>query len=199
MIAELYALIPRHGAAVLFAAALLSCAGVPIPTSALMLAAGAFIASGDMQLLPVALATLLGAVIGDQIGYGAGRVGGQPLWERFHAKPKFAPLMDRARAELDRRAVPAVILSRFPLSALGPSVNLAAGATGIDWRRFTLGVVIGDAIWIVTYLAGGSFFAHKVKDMGITMTSAVLSLTAFAIAAWLGRQLWQLRRRQHAA
>ncbi|MCA3544480.1 MAG: DedA family protein, partial [Rhodobacter sp.] len=44
MIAELYALIPRHGASVLFLAALLSCAGVPIPTSALMLAAGAFIA-----------------------------------------------------------------------------------------------------------------------------------------------------------
>lgn len=197
MIAELYALIPRHGASVLFLAALLSCAGVPIPTSALMLAAGAFIAAGDMQFLPVALATFAGAVLGDQIGYGAGRAGGQPLWERFRARPQFAPLMDRARAELDRRAVIAVIISRFPLSALGAWINLASGATRIAWHRFTLGVLAGDAVWILAYLGTGAFFAHKVKDLGTTMTSAVIALTALAAAIWLGRQLWM--RRLHAA
>jgi membrane-associated protein len=194
MMAELYALIPRHGASVLFLAALLSCAGVPIPTSALMLAAGAFIASGDMQFLPVALATVTGAVLGDQIGYGAGRYGGQPLWARFRAKPKFAPLMDRASAELDRRAVTAVIISRFPLSALGPWINLAAGATRVAWPRFTLGVLLGDTIWVAGYLGLGNVFAHKAKDLGITMTSAIISITALAAAAWLGRLLWQKRR-----
>ena len=198
MIAELYALIPRHGASVLFLAALLSCAGVPIPTSALMLAAGAFVAAGDMQFLPVALTTLVGAILGDQIGYGAGRAGGQPLWERFRARPQFTPLMDRARAELDRRAVIAVIISRFPLSALGPWINLASGATRIAWHRFTLGVLVGDAVWILAYLGTGAFFAHKVKDLGTTMTSAVIALTALAAAIWLGRQLW-IRRRPHAA
>ena len=197
MIAELYALIPRHGASVLFLAALLSCAGVPIPTSALMLAAGAFIAAGDMQFLPVALATFAGAVLGDQIGYGAGRAGGQPLWERFRARPQFTPLMDRARAELDRRAVIAVIISRFPLSALGAWINLASGATRIAWHRFALGVLAGDAVWILAYLGTGAFFAHKVKDLGTTMTSAVIALTALAAAIWLGRQLWM--RRLHAA
>ena len=197
MIAELYALIPRHGASVLFLAALLSCAGVPIPTSALMLAAGAFVASGDMHVLPVALATLAGAILGDQIGYGAGRVGGQPLWDRFRARPKFTALMDRARAELDRRAVSAVILSRFPLSALGPWINLASGATRIAWHRFTLGVLLGDTVWVATYLGTGAFFAHKVKSLGTTMTSAMIALTALVAAIWLGRQLWL--RRQRAA
>jgi membrane protein DedA with SNARE-associated domain len=197
MIAELYALIPRHGASVLFLAALLSCAGIPIPTSALMLAAGAFVASGDMHVLPVALATLAGAILGDQIGYGAGRVGGQPLWDRFRARPKFTALMDRARAELDRRAVSAVILSRFPLSALGPSINLASGATRIAWHRFTLGVLLGDTVWVATYLGTGAFFAHKVKSLGTTMTSATVALTALVAAIWLGRQLWL--RRQRAA
>jgi membrane protein DedA with SNARE-associated domain len=197
MIAELYALIPRHGASVLFLAALLSCAGIPIPTSALMLAAGAFVASGDMHFLPVALATLAGAILGDQIGYGAGRVGGQPLWDRFRARPKFTALMDRARAELDRRAVSAVILSRFPLSALGPWINLASGATRIAWHRFTLGVLLGDTVWVATYLGTGAFFAHKVKSLGTTMTSAMIALTALVAAIWLGRQLWL--RRQGAA
>jgi membrane protein DedA with SNARE-associated domain len=162
-----------------------------------MLAAGAFVASGDMHVLPVALATLAGAILGDQIGYGAGRVGGQPLWDRFRARPKFTALMDRARAELDRRAVSAVILSRFPLSALGPWINLASGATRIAWHRFTLGVLLGDTVWVATYLGTGAFFAHKVKSLGTTMSSATIALTALVAAIWLGRQLWL--RRQRAA
>jgi membrane-associated protein len=197
MIAELYAMIPRHGASVLFLAALMGCAGAPIPTSALMLAAGAFVASGDMHFLPVFLAALLGAVLGDQIGYAAGRFGGQPLWARLHAKPSFAPLMDRARDHLTHRAVMAVVISRFPLSALGPAVNLAAGATGITWLRFSAGVLVGDLIWILIYLGGGSFFADKVRQMGSTMTSVVLSLSALALAVWLGRHILRHRDPHH--
>jgi membrane protein DedA with SNARE-associated domain len=190
LIHEAYALIPRHGAAVLFTAALLSCAGIPIPTSAMMMAAGAFIAAGDMHFLPVFALTLLGAMIGDQIGYFMGRTGGQPLWDKFHARPKLAPTMDRARAELDRRAVIAVIISRFPLSALGPWINIAAGATQIAWNRFSLGVLLGDAIWIMTYLGAGAFFASHVKDVGATMTSLMGALAAFAAVWLIARYLW---------
>jgi membrane protein DedA with SNARE-associated domain len=53
-------------------------------------------------------------------------------------------------------------------------------------------------IWITAYLGTGAFFAHKVKDLGATMTSAVIALTALAAAVWLARQLW-VRRRQRAA
>jgi membrane protein DedA with SNARE-associated domain len=106
--------------------------------------------------------------------------------------------MDRARAELDRRAVTAVILSRFPLSALGPRINLASGATRIAWHRFTSGVPVGDTVWVAACLGTGAFFAHQVKALGTTMTSAVIALTALAAAIWLGRRLW-LRRRQRAA
>ena len=69
LIHEAYAAIPRHGPAVMFLAALMSCAGAPIPTSAMMLASGALIAAGDMALATVFAATLVGAMIGDQIGF----------------------------------------------------------------------------------------------------------------------------------
>jgi membrane protein DedA with SNARE-associated domain len=193
LIHEAYALIPRHGPSVLFVAALLSCAGAPIPTSAMMMAAGAFIAAGDMGLWETAALTLLGALIGDQIGYVAGRYGGEPLWARFRRNPKLAPTMDRAQAELGRRAFVAVLLSRFPLSALGPWINLAAGATGVDWRRFSAGVAVGDAVWVGIYLVGGYFFADRVKAMGVTMTSALLALALLAVAGLLGRRLWVRR------
>ena len=198
LIHEAYAAIPRHGSVVMFLAALLSCAGAPIPTSAMMLASGALIAAGDMALATVFAATLVGAMIGDQIGYFLGRTGGQPLWDKFHARPKLAPTMDRARAELDRRAVIAVIISRFPLSALGPWINIAAGATQIAWNRFSLGVLLGDAIWIMTYLGAGAFFASHVKDVGATMTSLMGALAAFAAVWLIARFIWG-RYRSHPA
>lgn len=193
LIHEAYALIPRHGPSVLFVAALLSCAGAPIPTSAMMMAAGAFIAAGDMGLWETAALTLLGALIGDQIGFFAGRYGGEPLWDRFRHNPKLAPTMDRAQAELSRRALVAVIASRFPLSALGPWINLAAGATRVAWPRFSLGVALGDAVWVGVYLVGGYFFADRVKAMGAAMTSALIALALLTVAGFLGRRLW-LRR-----
>lgn len=193
LIHEAYAAIPRHGPVVMFLAALLSSAGAPIPTSAMMLASGAFVAAGDMSLLPVLLATLIGAMIGDQVGFFAGRYGGRGLWQRLRARPRLAAPLDRAAAELDRRAEIAVILSRFPLSAIGPSVNLVAGSTGVRWSRFTLGVAVGDTVWVMIYLVGGTFFADRVKALGTTVTSVLGALAALALAAALGHLLWRRR------
>lgn len=194
LIHEAFAAIPKHGPVVMFLAALLSSAGAPIPTSAMMLASGAFIAAGDMSLLPVLLATLVGAMIGDQIGFFAGRYGGAPLWHRLRARPRLAAPLNRAAAELDRRAEIAVILSRFPLSAIGPAVNLVAGSTGVRWSRFTLGVAVGDTVWVATYLVGGTFFADRVKALGTTMTSLLGAIAALAIAAALGHLIWRRRK-----
>lgn len=187
LIHEAYALIPRHGPIVLFLAALMGCAGLPVPTSAMMLAAGAFVSAGDMHLTAVMAATFMGAMIGDQIGFFAGRFGGEPLWNRLRAKPRLTAPMDRAAQELANRAWISVVLSRFPLSAIGPYVNLACGATGVGWGRFSFGVAVGDLIWVTVYLIGGTFFADRVKALGTTMTSALGAIAALLIAAWLGR------------
>lgn len=194
LIHEAYAAIPRHGPVVMFLAALLSCAGAPIPTSAMMLASGALIAAGDMALATVFAATLVGAMIGDQIGFFAGRYGGAPLWERLRARPRLTAPLDRAAQELDKRAEIAVIISRFPLSAIGPSVNLVAGSTGVKWSRFTLGVAVGDTVWVVIYLVGGTYFADRVKALGTTMTSVLGAMAALAMAAALGHLIWRRRR-----
>lgn len=194
LIHEAYAAIPRHGPLVLFLAASLSSAGAPVPTSAMMLASGAFIAAGDMNLLAVLMAAFIGAMIGDQIGFFAGRFGGTPLWERFRARPRLTATMDRAAAELNRRTEIAVIVSRFPLSAIGPAVNLAAGSTGVGWGRFSFGVAVGDFVWVTIYLVGGTFFADRVKALGTTMTSALGALAALALAAVLGHLLMKRRR-----
>lgn len=194
MIDWLYGLVPQHGATVLFLAAVLSCFGLPIPTSALMIAAGAFVASGDLHALPVVVAAFVGAILGDQAGYWTGRLGGQRVWDRLKRQPKAGEMLSRAEDELHRHATVAVLASRWPLSALGPWVNLVSGSTEVDWRRFSIAVALGDAVWIAVYLGLGYFFAARAKDMGATMGTAVGALTAALVAAYVARVLWRRHR-----
>ena len=79
-------------------ATFLSCLAVPLPSSMMMLAAGAFAASGDLVLWQVMAAALTGALIGDQLGYAAGRLGGPSLVARLSRAPQRATLVRRAPA-----------------------------------------------------------------------------------------------------
>lgn len=189
----LFALVPDHGMTVLFLATFLSCLAVPIPSSLLMLAAGAFIASGDLPAGPLAGAALAGAVLGDQIGYGLGRLGGARLWARLDAGPGTGPLARRAARALHRRATMTVYLSRWLFSALGPWVNFAAGATRLDWRRFALASLLGEMTWVGLYLGLGYAFGTRLEQAGATAPSVIGALGAGVVALLLGRTLWHRR------
>ena len=192
---SLLALVPEHGVLVLFLATFLSCLAVPIPSSLLMLAAGAFVASGDLAALPVAAAALGGAVLGDQLGYGIGHSGGISLWTRLLAGRRSGPPARRAAQELHRRAGMTVYFSRWLFSALGPWVNFAAGATRIGWRRFSLASLLGETTWVALYIGLGVIFGARLEETEATAGSVIGALAAGLVAVLLGRALWQRRRR----
>jgi membrane protein DedA with SNARE-associated domain len=189
----LYALVPHYGAWVIFAVTFLSCLAVPFPASLVMLAAGAFVASGDLSGVRVVAGALGGAVLGDQVGYLLGRVGGRWLIGRLSRRPGAAAWLARAEARMDARAGRTIFLSRWLVSALGPYVNLAAGAARVGWGRFTLAAVLGEAVWVALYVGLGFFFASRIDDIGATLPSVLAALGAAAVAAMLGRALWQRR------
>ena len=148
----LLGLVPAYGVWLLTAATFLSCLALPIPASILMLAAGGFAAVGDLSLPVILFGALAGAVAGDQIGYLAGRKGGAGLLARMHHKN--APLkntpLQKAVALLARRGGGAVFFSRWLVSALGPYINLAAGAAAATlgevhsiWRCRRVGLGLG--------------------------------------------------------
>lgn len=193
MSAALYALVPQYGAWVVFAVTFLSCLAVPFPASLVMLAAGAFVASGDLSGGAVVAGALAGAVLGDQLGYLAGRVGGRWLIARLARRPRMAAWLAQAEARMGARAGWTVFLSRWLVSALGPYVNLAAGAARIGWRRFTVASVLGETVWVGLYVGLGFAFAARIDAIGATLPSVLAALGAGAVAVLLARALWQRR------
>ena len=86
----LLALVPQYGVWLLAVCTFLSCLALPVPASILMLAAGGFVAAGDLSLTGSVAAALAGAVAGDQAGYFGGRWGGSGLLDRMGSR--VAPL-----------------------------------------------------------------------------------------------------------
>ena len=183
MTAWLLGLVPTYGPWLLALCTLLSCMAVPAPASILLLAAGGFVASGDLPLVTTALAALGGALLGDQAGYRLGAWGGPSLLERIGRR---MPLIGKAREHLARRGDMAVFLSRWLFSEVGPFVNLAAGASGLPWARFTMWSVVGETIWVGLYIGVGRAATGSLEDASGLVLRIIGLLGAAVVAIGLG-------------
>jgi membrane protein DedA with SNARE-associated domain len=105
--------------------------------------------------------------------------------------------MARAATALEARALRTVFFSRWLVSALGPYVNAAAGATRLNWRIFTLAGVAGEAVWVSAYVGLGVMFASRIDDLGASLSSLTGALAAGLVALILGRVLLSLARERH--
>lgn len=181
----LLGMVPTYGGWLLALSTFLSCLALPIPASLLMLVAGGFVAAGDLTLVGSAGAALAGAVAGDQAGYAAGRLGGTAVIARLGRRA--APVA-KATDLLARRGGVAVFLSRWLVSALGPYVNLAAGAAGQSWARFTAWGVAGEAVWVALYFGVGYALPGNLAAASDMAFDLLAALTAGAVA--LGALIW---------
>lgn len=193
MTETLLALVPEWGALIVGLANFLACMAIPVPASLVMLAAGAFVASGDIDPLAVWGAALLGAFLGDQAAYLIGRRGGPSVLRRMEGR-RSGRMVAQASAWLERRRFPAIFLSRWLLSALGPYVNLAAGAARMNWLGFTLPGLSGEIVWCSLYIGLGWTFSRDIRMLGDTLGNLVLALSAAVVALVLGRILWRMAR-----
>lgn len=173
-----------YGVPVLFVALLVGSAGVPLPASLLLVAAGSFVEQGELELWPVLALSAAGAILGDQIGYALGRWGGRRLTRRLGRLVGGEKRIEDAEEWLRRREGVGVFLSRWLLTPLGPVVNLTSGATRYPWPRFILYDVLGEALWVALYVLLGRFFSDRVQalsDLLGDLTWAVLGLVAAAL------------------
>lgn len=178
----LFALVTAYGPVVIFASAFLSCLALPIPTSLMMLAGGAFIATGDLAPANVIMAAWVGAVLGDQTGYVIGRRGGAPLADRLARRPSRRVVLERARTLVRTRGPMGVFLSTWLFAPLGPWVNVIAGTAGLSWRRFTVADVAGETIWVTLYVGLGYLFADRISTVAEVMSDIVGLIAALGLA-----------------
>ena len=189
----LLAALPGWGPYLIALTTFLSCLLLPVPASLLLIAAGAFVASDDLTLVPVVTAALTGFLVGDQIAFSLGR--GARSWLGRQGGRR-AVLIARAQAMLAARGGLAVFLSRWLFSPLGPWMTLAAGAAGFARGPFTLASLSGAAIWATIYLGLGLGFGANLQAAADLAGTALGLLAAVAVTGALGWWLVRAARGQ---
>ena len=191
---QLLALLPIYGLPLLAAVTGLSCLGLPLPASIVMMLMGAFAAAGDFNLTAVFLTALGAAVLGDQTGFAIGRLGGATIVSRLAKTPARQQALASAQERIDTRGAVAVFLTRWLLAPLGPYVNLLAGATAFSWARFTFYGVAGEVIWVGGYTSLGVTFSDNVMTIAEIVGDLSGFLAAGVIALYLGWRILRILR-----
>jgi membrane protein DedA with SNARE-associated domain len=180
-----------YGLPVLFVILLVGCAGVPMPSSLLLVAAGSFVEQGEMALWPVLGLSATGAIIGDNLGYALGRWGGRRLTGRINNLVGGEERLKTAEDWLKRRQGAGVFLSRWLLTPLGPVVNIISGVTNYPWPRFLVYDVLGEALWVTLYVLLGQFFSDRVQAMSDLLGDFTWMIVGLIIALTLGWILYR--------
>ena len=190
-----------YGYPVLWLIVFVASVGAPLPTSLVLLAAGAFAALGDFDIALLIVITVTASACGDSLGYFIGRRWGSKVlnWlERPGRRRLMSPAtIARSRLSFNRRGAWAIFLSRFLFSALGGVINLLAGSELYPYRRFLPFDIAGQVLGAVIPLSLGYVFGvswEAVGDIqGAFSAFAFMFLLAIALTVILVKSIQRPR------
>jgi membrane protein DedA with SNARE-associated domain len=133
--------------------------GVPAPGETMLIAAGVYAGAGQLNVVAVGLIAFVAAIVGDNIGYLVGRLGGRAFVHRWGKYVFLTPKrFEAAEHFFARHGGKIVTVARF-IEGLRQANGIIAGTTGMHWLRFLAFNALGAALWVglwvtLAYFAG---------------------------------------------
>jgi membrane protein DedA with SNARE-associated domain len=148
-----------------------------------LIAAAALSARGRLDLPVVIAVAAAGAIVGDNLGYLAGRGGLRRFFLRRRA------LVARAEIFFARHGAPAVFSARW-ITGFRVVAAWVAGASAMRWRRFLLWNALGGIAWatsvgVLGYLLGRAV-GRVLGAVGVGFVVLVV-IAGLALLAWRRR------------
>lgn len=134
-------------------------AGIPIPSDAILLAAGSFTVDGSLNAWILFPLVVLTALIGDCLGFLVGSKFGHLILNKPDSK--FGLSKDKLNSVqnfLDNWGVWCIFLTRWLLTPLAVPVNLVAGLSNYSFKKFLLIALFGESLWAGVYIYLGYLF-----------------------------------------
>jgi membrane-associated protein len=191
---QLLGALSQYGLPVLFGVIVIAAAGIPLPISMMLVAAGSFVELGEMKLWQVIVVASAGAVLGDQIGYALGRWGSHHVVLRIKRRKNGASKIAQAEAFTKRWGATGIFFSRWLITPLGPWLNLTSGMAGYPWVRFFVWDVLGEVLWVVLYVTLGKLFSDRVEALVEILGNLAWVVVGLIVAAILGWQVLKYMR-----
>jgi len=186
-----------YGPPVLFAWVMVDQAGIPLPAIPLLLAVGALVGAGKMNVL-VALGTALaGCLAADLIWYGFGRRRGAPvLGSLCRITLEADTCVRRVEGLFTRYRLGTLFMAKF-LPGLNPIAAALSGVVKVRIDRFIGIELAGALVWAAGWMSVGYAFSDlidRVTDQVSRMGGLSILLIVGLLAAYVGVKYVQRQR-----
>ncbi|NTW45904.1 MAG: phosphatase PAP2 family protein [Candidatus Moranbacteria bacterium] len=163
--------------------------GLLLPGTVFILFFGFFSSQGYLDFGTLFWSVMLGAMIGDSLGFWLGTKG----VHLFRAENRILRLshLEKGQKFFSVHGNKSVLLGRF-VGPLRPIVPFVAGLTGMPWWRFLLWDLIASVLWAWSHLTLGYFFGGAAAVIETWFTRASAFLLLLSILTFL---LWYVAKR----
>lgn len=199
LLSLLLTFLQSYGYIALWITVYVAAVGIPIPITLLLLAAGAFAALGDFNLVLLFVISFSALICGDNTGYWIGRIWGSRALNWIERSKRWNRLIPprrivQSRQYFRRRGGWAIFLSRFLFSALGGIINLLSGSELYPYRNFLLFDSSGEAMGAIIPLMLGYVFGASWEAVGDVLGySSLLILSLFVVIILVSRLIKNAR------
>lgn len=162
-----------------------------LPGDSMIFVLGALGASGEINLLAIASALILAAVLGNMLNYQIGRWVGPKVFERESGRFFKKEYLLRTHAFFEKHGGKTIVIARF-IPIIRTFAPFVAGIGEMAYTRFTVYNLVGSVSWVlVCLLAGYSFGNIPVVEENFTLIIVaiiVISLIPALILSWRQRK-----------
>lgn len=166
--------------------------GFFLPGDSLLLTAGLFAATGLLNIWFLIPLVVVGAVLGDNVGYWFGRKTGPPLFSRDESLLFRRKNLLAARAFYDRHGGKTIVLARF-MPFIRTFAPIVAGAVEMPYRSFMMFNFVGGLLWglgvtVAGFLLGKVIPADVLDKYFLVIVVVVIIISVLPTAIHLWRE-----------
>ncbi|MBP6005343.1 VTT domain-containing protein [Candidatus Saccharibacteria bacterium] len=122
--------------------------GFMLPGDSLLFTAGFLASQGFFNIFFLSIATFIGAVAGDSVGYSFGKRVGPKIFERKDSMVFKQSHLEKAQGFYDKHGGKAIIIARF-MPIIRTFAPILAGVSGMHYRRFLIFNLVGAILWAI--------------------------------------------------
>jgi membrane-associated protein len=143
--------------------------GFFLPGDSLLVVAGLFAATGQLDVAVLLSSLFVAAVVGDAVGYYTGAKMGPRLFRRQKSLLFRPSHLQRAHDFYEKYGGKTIIIARF-VPIVRTFAPIVAGAAQMPYRKFVLFNVVGGFLWVFSMVLSGYFLGTLLRDkLGINL------------------------------
>jgi membrane-associated protein len=154
----LLTLVLVYGYPIIVVVVLLGELSIPMPVSALLLAAGSFSSDGTLNLFIIIVIATLGATGGDALGYYVGKKFGSAVLNKFKIRKDKLHSTEEILSKWGRWFI---FVTRWLITPMGVPLNLIAGINRYPFKKFFIWTFLGELLWASIYTYLGYLFGEN--------------------------------------